>query len=71
MHGNNFEIFRNLLKITYICFNYILNMLLNIAERHKLILKKLEEKGFVEVADLSQEFDVSLVTIMADIFTSL
>ena len=67
MHGNNFEIFRNLLKITYICFNYILNMLLNIAERHKLILKKLEENGFVEVTDLSQEFDVSLVTIRKDL----
>lgn len=42
-------------------------MILNIAERHKLILKKLEEKGFVEVADLSQEFDVSLVTIRKDL----
>jgi len=42
-------------------------MLLNIAERHKLILKKLEEKGFVEVTDLSQEFDVSLVTIRKEL----
>lgn len=42
-------------------------MILNIAERHKLILKKLEEKGFVEVSDLSQEFDVSLVTIRKDL----
>ncbi|MBK5207969.1 MAG: DeoR/GlpR transcriptional regulator [Flavobacteriaceae bacterium] len=42
-------------------------MILNIAERHKLILKKLEENGFVDVADLSQEFDVSLVTIRKDL----
>ncbi|UMB53672.1 DeoR/GlpR family DNA-binding transcription regulator [Lutibacter sp. A64] len=42
-------------------------MLLNIAERHKLILKKLENDGFVEVADLSQEFGVSLVTIRKDL----
>jgi len=42
-------------------------MLLNIAERHKLILKKLEENGFVEVTDLSKEFDVSLVTIRKDL----
>ena len=42
-------------------------MILNIAERHKLILKKLEENGFVDVADLSREFDVSLVTIRKDL----
>ncbi|UMB60208.1 DeoR/GlpR family DNA-binding transcription regulator [Lutibacter sp. A80] len=42
-------------------------MLLNIAERHKLILKKLENDGFVEVTDLSQEFGVSLVTIRKDL----
>lgn len=42
-------------------------MLLNIAERHKLILKKLEDNGFVDVTDLSQEFDVSLVTIRKDL----
>lgn len=42
-------------------------MVLNIAERHKLILIKLEENGFVEVIDLSQEFNVSLVTIRKDL----
>ena len=42
-------------------------MLLNIAERHKLILEKLKKNGFVEVADLSQEFGVSLVTIRKDL----
>ena len=42
-------------------------MLLNIAERHKLILKKLQKNGFVEVTDLSQEFGVSLVTIRKDL----
>lgn len=42
-------------------------MLLNIIDRHKLILKKLEENGFVNVNDLSQEFNVSLVTIRKDL----
>ncbi|PQB03281.1 transcriptional regulator [Polaribacter filamentus] len=42
-------------------------MILNIAERHKLILKKLKKNGFVEVIDLSQEFGVSLVTIRKDL----
>lgn len=42
-------------------------MLLNIVDRHKLILKKLEENGFVNVNDLSQEFDVSVVTIRKDL----
>ncbi len=42
-------------------------MLLNIAERHKLILEKLKKNGFVEVADLSKEFGVSLVTIRKDL----
>ncbi|WP_166967840.1 DeoR/GlpR family DNA-binding transcription regulator [Yeosuana marina] len=42
-------------------------MVLNIAERHKLILKKLEENEFVDVSDLSKEFNVSLVTIRKDL----
>ncbi len=42
-------------------------MALNIAERHKLIIKKLGEKGYVNVTDLSQEFYVSLVTIRKDL----
>lgn len=42
---------------------------MNIAERHKLILKKLDENGFVDVIDLSKEFDVSLVTIRKDLKT--
>jgi DeoR family transcriptional regulator of aga operon len=42
-------------------------MALNIIDRHKLILKKLEENGFVNVNDLSQEFNVSLVTIRKDL----
>lgn len=42
-------------------------MLLNIVDRHKLILDKLEENGFVTVNDLSQEFDVSVVTIRKDL----
>ncbi|MFD0834268.1 DeoR/GlpR family DNA-binding transcription regulator [Mariniflexile aquimaris] len=42
-------------------------MILNIVDRHKLILDKLEEQGFVNVNDLSQEFNVSLVTIRKDL----
>ena len=42
-------------------------MLLNIIDRHKLILDKLEKNGFVTVNDLSQEFDVSVVTIRKDL----
>jgi len=42
-------------------------MLLNIVDRHKLILTKLEENGFVNVNDLSQEFGVSVVTIRKDL----
>ena len=42
-------------------------MILNIVDRHKLILNKLEENGFVSVNELSQEFNVSLVTIRKDL----
>ncbi|WP_299522949.1 DeoR/GlpR family DNA-binding transcription regulator [uncultured Lutibacter sp.] len=42
-------------------------MVLNIIDRHKLILDKLERNGFVTVNDLSQEFDVSVVTIRKDL----
>ena len=42
-------------------------MLLNIIDRHKLILDKLEDKGFVTVNNLSQEFNVSVVTIRKDL----
>ena len=42
-------------------------MSLNIIDRHKLILQKLEQNGFVNVNDLSQEFNVSLVTIRKDL----
>ncbi len=42
-------------------------MVLNIIDRHKLILDKLEQNGFVTVNDLSQEFDVSVVTIRKDL----
>ncbi|MEP2057851.1 MAG: DeoR/GlpR family DNA-binding transcription regulator [Maribacter litoralis] len=40
---------------------------MNIVDRHKLILKKLEEEGFVKVNELSKEFNVSLVTIRKDL----
>jgi DeoR family transcriptional regulator of aga operon len=42
-------------------------MLLNIVDRHKLILDKLEENGFVTVNGLSQDFNVSVVTIRKDL----
>ena len=42
-------------------------MTLNIIDRHKLILEKLEQNGFVNVNDLSQEFNVSPVTIRKDL----
>jgi len=42
-------------------------MLLNIVDRHKLILDKLDENGFVTVNELSQEFNVSVVTIRKDL----
>lgn len=42
-------------------------MHLNIVDRHKLILDKLEDNGFVTVSNLSQEFDVSVVTIRKDL----
>jgi DeoR family transcriptional regulator of aga operon len=42
-------------------------MSINIAERHKLILAKLEQDGFVTVSNLSEEFNVSSVTIRKDL----
>ncbi|WP_405574913.1 DeoR/GlpR family DNA-binding transcription regulator [Winogradskyella sp. Asnod2-B02-A] len=42
-------------------------MSLNIVDRHKLIIQKLEADGFVNVHDLSKEFGVSLVTIRKDL----
>ncbi|WP_111706508.1 DeoR/GlpR family DNA-binding transcription regulator [Lutibacter citreus] len=42
-------------------------MSIKIAERHKLILGKIENEGFVTVSDLSKEFNVSSVTIRKDL----
>ena len=42
-------------------------MVLNIIDRHKLILNKLEQNGYVNVNELSQEFNVSVVTIRKDL----
>jgi len=42
-------------------------MVLNIVERHKLILDKLEKDGFINVNELSMEFQVSAVTIRKDL----
>jgi DeoR family transcriptional regulator of aga operon len=39
----------------------------SIAKRHQIILNKLHEQGFVNVADLSEELNVSLVTIRKDL----
>jgi DeoR family transcriptional regulator, aga operon transcriptional repressor len=40
---------------------------MNIAERHKLILEKLNREGFVSVAELSKELNVTMVTIRKDL----
>ena len=39
----------------------------NIAERHKIILDKLDRKGFVSVQELSEELKVSLPTVRNDL----
>ena len=41
--------------------------MINIAERHKFILDKLYEKGYISVVDLCKELDVSGVTIRKDL----
>jgi DeoR family transcriptional regulator of aga operon len=41
--------------------------MINIAERHKFILARLHEKGYVNVLDLCKELDVSGVTIRKDL----
>jgi DeoR family transcriptional regulator, aga operon transcriptional repressor len=41
--------------------------MINIAERHKYILDRLNEKGYVNVVDLCKELDVSGVTIRKDL----
>jgi DeoR family transcriptional regulator of aga operon len=41
--------------------------MLNIAERHQHILRALQEKGYVKVADLCKALDVSAVTIRKDL----
>nr|WP_295870938.1 DeoR/GlpR family DNA-binding transcription regulator [uncultured Chitinophaga sp.] len=41
--------------------------MINIAERHKYILDKLAEKGYVNVVELCKELDVSGVTIRKDL----
>lgn len=41
--------------------------MINIAERHKFILDKLHEKGYISVVDLCKELDVSGVTIRKDL----
>ncbi|WP_162053300.1 DeoR/GlpR family DNA-binding transcription regulator [Pontibacter pamirensis] len=40
---------------------------MTIAERHKLILDKLSSEGFVGVAELSKEMDVTMVTVRKDL----
>jgi len=40
---------------------------MNIAERHKYILDKLNREGIVNVADLSKELNVTMVTIRKDL----
>ncbi len=40
---------------------------MTIAERHKHILDKLKQAGFVSVAELSKELDVTMVTVRKDL----
>ncbi len=40
---------------------------MTIAERHQIILNKLKKEGFVSVADLSREMDVTTVTVRKDL----
>ena len=40
---------------------------MTIAERHKYILNKLHAEGFVSVAELSREMDVTTVTVRKDL----
>ncbi len=44
-----------------------MNRNMTIAERHKLILDKLSSEGFVGVAELSKEMDVTMVTVRKDL----
>lgn len=41
--------------------------MLSIAERHKIILAKLQAEGFVKVVDIAKELDVTTVTIRKDL----
>lgn len=41
--------------------------MLSIAERHKIILDKLNREGFVKVVDIAKELDVTMVTIRKDL----
>lgn len=41
--------------------------MLSIAERHKIILEKLQKEGFVKVVDIARELDVTTVTIRKDL----
>lgn len=41
--------------------------MLSIAERHKIILEKLNREGFIKVADIAEELDVTTVTIRKDL----
>lgn len=41
--------------------------MLSIAERHKYILDKLNEVGFIKVIDIAEELDVTTVTIRRDL----
>lgn len=42
-------------------------MMLSIAERHKLILERLAQQGFVRVNDLAEELNVTTVTLRSDL----
>lgn len=47
--------------------NLIISRIMIIAKRHKYILDKLKEAGYVSVAALSREMDVTMVTVRKDL----
>ena len=47
----------------------IISSIMVIAKRHKYILDKLSEAGYVSVADLSKEMNVTMVTVRKDLKT--
>ena len=48
-------------------FLFLLLKAMTIAERHKFILDQLQKEGFISVSDLSNDLEVTKVTIRKDL----